>query len=66
MELIKGQKYWCGWASRYARYIRTLNKYNCITGKHEMIHQFRDIGGAIIECEDSKVSKWIKDIDGAN
>ena len=61
MKLKKGKKYWCGWASRYAVYIGAINRRNWETGETEVVHRFRDICDAIIECEDKHIDKWVKE-----
>lgn len=61
MKLIKGQKYWCGWASRYAYYVKPYNRYNTIKGEREFIHKFSDVCGQTIECDDRYIAKWVKE-----
>ena len=60
MLLEKGKRYWCGWASRYAVYTRTIEKYNPITGGKDIVHQFRDVCDCLIECEEQNIEKWVK------
>ena len=47
-ELVVGKKYWCGWASRSAWFVRFETHTWC--GKTEKIAVFRDVCDCYIEC----------------
>lgn len=51
MELEKGKRYWCGWASRYATYVSYKNG----------LHIFKDITGSCIRCKDEYINKWVRE-----
>lgn len=58
-ELVVGKKYWCGWASRYARFVRIQeHKWG---GKVKRVAVFRDICDCYIECEVDYIEKWVKE-----
>ena len=46
-ELVVGKNYWCGWASRYGRFVRIENVTRC--GSTESYAVFRDDIGCAIE-----------------
>lgn len=48
-ELVVGKNYWCGWASRYGRFVRIENVTRC--GSTESYAVFRDDIGCAIECK---------------
>lgn len=62
MKLVKGRKYWCGWASRYAWFVRTDKRYNPITGETVLVHVFRDVCDCYIECEDKHIEQWVEEV----
>lgn len=57
VDLVVGQKYWCGWASRYARFVKfekiTLN------GEFRIKAIFRDVCDCLIDCSAEQVEKWV-------
>lgn len=55
-ELVVGQKYWCGWASRFARFVK-IQKQVC--GKTSYKAVFRDVCDAYVECDIESVEKWV-------
>lgn len=48
-ELVQRQNYWCGWASRFAR-------FEGIDGRTA---RFRDICNALVYCDVDSVEKWV-------
>ncbi len=56
-ELVIGQKYWCGWASRFARFVKIQKSVWC--GKVSYKAVFRDVCDAIAECDIENVEKWV-------
>lgn len=58
-ELVVGNKYWCGWASRYARFVRIKESSWC--GVVKRVAVFRDICDCIIECDVDHIDKWVKE-----
>lgn len=56
-ELVVGKNYWCGWASRYGRYVRIENVTRC--GSTESYAVFRDDIGCAIECKVEAVEHWV-------
>ena len=55
-ELVVGKNYWCGWASRYGRFVRIENVTRC--GSTESYAVFRDDIGCAIECKVEAVEHW--------
>lgn len=51
MKLIKGKRYYCGWACRLATYEKTVKG----------VAKFVDVCGEIIECEVEYLEKWVKE-----
>ena len=58
-ELVVGKNYWCGWASRYGRFVRIENVTRC--GSTESYAVFRDDIGCAIECKVEAVEHWVVD-----
>lgn len=56
-ELVVGKNYWCGWASRYGRFVRIENVTRC--GSTESYAVFRDDIGCAIECKVEAVEHWV-------
>lgn len=56
-ELVVGKNYWCGWASRYGRFVRIENVTRC--GSTEIYAVFRDDIGCAIECKVEAVEHWV-------
>ena len=56
-ELVVGKNYWCGWASRYGRFVRIENVPRC--GSTESYAVFRDDIGCAIECKVEAVEHWV-------
>ena len=56
-ELVVGKNYWCGWASRYGRFVRIENVTRC--GSTESYAVFRDDIGCSIECKVEAVEHWV-------
>ena len=56
-ELVVGKEYWCGWASRYGRFVRIENVTRC--GSTESYAVFRDDIGCAIECKVENVEHWV-------
>ena len=56
-ELVVGKNYWCGWASRYGRFVRIENVTRC--GSTESYGVFRDDIGCAIECKVEAVEHWV-------
>lgn len=56
-ELVVGKNYWCGWASRYGRFVRIENVTIC--GSTESYAVFRDDIGCAIECKVEAVEHWV-------
>lgn len=56
-ELVVGKNYWCGWASRYGRFVRIENVTRC--GSTESYAVFRDDIGCAIECKVEAVERWV-------
>ena len=56
-ELVVGKNYWCGWASRYGRFVRIENVTRC--GSTESYAIFRDDIGCAIECKVEAVEHWV-------
>lgn len=56
-ELVVGKNYWCGWASRYGRFVRIENVTRC--GSTESYTVFRDDIGCAIECKVEAVEHWV-------
>ena len=56
-ELDVGKNYWCGWASRYGRFVRIENVTRC--GSTESYAVFRDDIGCAIECKVEAVEHWV-------
>lgn len=56
-ELVVGKNYWCGWASRYGRFVRIENVTRC--GSTESYAVFRDDIGCAIECKVENVEHWV-------
>lgn len=58
-ELVVGKKYWCGWASRSAWFVRFETHTWC--GKTKKIAVFRDICDCYIECNVEQVERWVSE-----
>lgn len=58
-ELVVGKKYWCGWASRSAWFVRFETHTWC--GKTEKIAVFRDVCDCYIECNVEQVERWVSE-----
>lgn len=58
-ELVVGKKYWCGWASRSAWFVRFKTHTWC--GKTEKIAVFRDVCDCYIECNVEQVERWVSE-----
>lgn len=58
-ELVVGEKYWCGWASRNARFVKIETHTWC--GETEVNAVFRDVCGCYIECEVEYIEKWVRE-----
>lgn len=58
-ELVVGKKYWCGWASRSARFVKIETHTWC--GKTEVNAVFQDVCDARIECKAENVEKWVRE-----
>ena len=56
-ELVVGKYYWCGWASRYGRFVRIENVTRW--GSTESYAVFRDDIGCAIECKVENVEHWV-------
>lgn len=56
-ELVVRKNYWCGWASRYGRFVRIENVTRC--GSTESYAVFRDDIGCAIECKVETVEHWV-------
>ena len=56
-DLVVGKNYWCGWASRYGRFVRIENVTRC--GSTESYAVFRDDIGCAIECKVEAVEHWV-------
>ena len=56
-ELVVGKNYWCGWGSRYGRFVRIENVTRC--GSTESYAVFRDDIGCAIECKVEAVEHWV-------
>ena len=56
-ELVVGKNYWCGWESRYGRFVRIENVTRC--GSTESYAVFRDDIGCAIECKVEAVEHWV-------
>lgn len=56
-ELVVGKNYWCGWASRYGRFVRIENVTRC--GSTESYAVFHDDIGCAIECKVEAVEHWV-------
>lgn len=58
-DLIPGKKYWCGWASRFAVYVKK-HEY---TWADEKITEyvFQDVVGCHITCGEAAVEYWVKE-----
>lgn len=56
-EFVVGKNYWCGWASRYGRFVRIENVTRC--GSTESYAVFRDDIGCAIECKVEAVEHWV-------
>lgn len=56
-ELVVGKNYWCGWASRYGRFVRIENVTRC--GSTESYAVFRDDIGCAIEYKVEAVEHWV-------
>jgi hypothetical protein len=57
--LVVGKKYWCGWASRSAVFVKFQTSTWC--GETSCKAVFRDICDCIIECDVKHVSKWVSE-----
>lgn len=58
-ELVAGKKYWCGWASRIACFVRIETRTWC--GVTENYAVFRDICDCFVECKAGNVEKWVRE-----
>lgn len=58
-ELVVGKKYWCGWASRSAWFVRF--KTRIYDEKTVKIAVFRDVCDAYIECNLEQVERWVSE-----
>lgn len=58
-DLIPGKKYWCGWASRYAVYMKK-HEYTW-AGKKITEYVFRDIADCHIACSEDAVEVWVSE-----
>lgn len=58
-ELVVGKVYWCGWASRYAQFVRFETHTWC--EKTEKIATFRDVCDCYIELNVEQVKYWVEE-----
>lgn len=58
-RMNRGKKYWCGWASRSAWFVRFETHTWC--GKTEKIAVFRDVCDCYIECNVEQVERWVSE-----
>lgn len=58
-DLVVGKKYWCGWASRYARFVKFKMKIR--GGTVSAVAVFRDICDCFIECEVENLDRWVRE-----
>ena len=58
-ELVVGKKYWCGWASRYARFVKIEKRIWCGEVSYKAV--FRDVCDSYIECAVERVEKLVRE-----
>lgn len=56
-DLVVGQKYWCGWASRFAYFVKIQKQTWCVKTSYKAI--FCDICDCFIECDIDNIKKWV-------
>lgn len=61
VDLVVDQKYWCGWASRFARFVKIQKRTWC--GEVSHVAVFRDVCDCLIECEIENIEKWVMTCD---
>lgn len=57
MDLVVGQKYWCGWAHRFAWFEKIQKQVWCGEVSYKAV--FRDVCDAYVECDVENVEKWV-------
>lgn len=58
-DLIPCKEYWCGWASRYAVFVK--KREYMWAGKKITEYVFRDVTDCYITCGEADVEYWVKE-----